>query len=75
MTLLQALASGVIAHWPENRPLQVIRFGNGWVLGTFDADGGVLPETYAFPSRSMAEQFLAIALPDLLFIPSALPFH
>lgn len=75
MTLLQQLTKGVITEWPSKRPLQVIRFGNGWVLGTFDEDGGVLPETFTFPSRHMAEQFLAIALPDLLFIPSALPFH
>ena len=75
MTLLQELAKGIIHEWPKHRPLQVIHLGKGWVLGTFDQDGGVVPETYTFPSRRMAEQFLAIALPDLLFIPSALPFH
>lgn len=74
MTLLQQLAQGIIKEWPRNRPLSVIPIGSGWVLGTFDSDGGVQPETFVFPSRSMAEQFLAIALPNLLFIPSALPF-
>ena len=74
MTYLQQLARGLRPEWPKDRPLQVIASAGGWVLGTYDADGGVIPETYVFPSRRMAEQFLAIALPDLLFIPSALPF-
>jgi hypothetical protein len=74
MTLLQALHQGIIKEWPPHRPLQVIQINSGFVLGTFDNEGGVCPETFVFKEKADAEAFLAVARPELRFIPSALPF-